>query len=165
MKEIKLTQGKVALVDDDDFEYLNQWKWYAKLDNGNWYALRNTHVGGKIKTIQMHVLITPVPQGFIRDHKDGNGLNNQRDNIRICTHTENKHNRKKSLKPKTSIFKGVTWYRRLQKWQAQIEHDNKNIYLGVFTSEVDAAKAYDKKAQELFGEFANINFKGVTTHD
>ena len=91
------------------------------------------------------------------DHIDGNGLNNQRNNLRKATHQENMMNRQ-SNKNSSSQFKGVHWYERTNKWQARITFNQKRISLGYFTSEIDAAKTYNKKALELFGEFAKLNF-------
>src|SRR5690348_11276017 len=107
MKKIKLTQGKYALVDDADFEYLNQWKWQAKKCSDTlFYAHRTQRYGlrseNKKHHFKMHKLILKSPKGFEIDHEDGNGLNNQRKNLRICTHSQNGMNKK--LKSK-----GVSW--------------------------------------------------------
>lgn len=158
MKEIKLTRGFVTLVDDEDFQYLNQFKWYAfKNHNRNYYAARRkTNPGGTSKTVFMHREIINPSIGNQVDHKSRNSLDNTRANLRECTPAQNSMN-KKNQNGSKSQYKGVTIFGG--KWKAQITCNNKGIYLGLFTSEALAALAYDNKAKELFGEFANLNFK------
>jgi hypothetical protein len=159
MKMIPLTQGKFALVDDEDFEYLNQFKWCADKIGIKWYCGRNIVIGTNKKFIRMHRIILglEIGDGKHTDHIDGNGLNNQRSNLRICTNAENRYNQKK--KQGSSIYKCVSWNKKTMKWISKITFKGKQIYLGSFNIEEDAAKAYDKKAMELFGEFARTNFK------
>lgn len=145
-KCIPLTQGKAALVDDEDFDKLNQYKWcfdgqYAQRKVGN-------------KTIRMHRVILDSPQV---DHIDGDGLNNQRSNLRVCTHTQNQMNRAKH-KIMSSKYKGVSWNKPTEKWRARIETNQGSLYLGLFEVEEEAARAYDEAAKENFGEFARLNF-------
>jgi hypothetical protein len=160
MKEIKLTQGKVALVDDEDFEYLNQWKWCAGEHGKTFYVRRNGYINGKRRTIQMHWLIMGDMEGKEIDHKDGNGLNNQRDNLRFGTHRQNGMNcRKRGSKSK---YKGV--YIQFVDGKcpiigAGIKLNGKSVYIGRFKTEEEAARKYDEIALKEFGEFANINFK------
>ena len=162
MKEIKLTQNKVALVDDDMFEELNKYTWCAtrSINSKNtFYAKRNKHGGRKVrKGIHMHRVILNTPDGMETDHIDGNGLNNQRYNLRPCTRQQNNANRK-PYPDMSSEFKGVNWRKDRDKWRAYIKMDRKYIHLGHFDSETDAAHAYDAKAIELFGQFARPNFK------
>jgi hypothetical protein len=159
MKTISLTQGKVALVDDENFEWLSQFKWYARKhilkNRTNWYAVRNiTVASGKQKTVQMHRIIAAVA-GFPQiDHRDGNGLNNQRENLRPATCRQNQHNQRKRISC-SSKFKGVCWDRQNGKWRADIRLPGYRLHLGLF--EEDAAKAYDKAARQLFGEFSFTN--------
>jgi len=137
MKEIKLTQGKVALVDDEDFEYLNQYKWYASQG----YAKRRGN-------IMIHQQL-----GFYEgDHLDGNGLNNQKYNLRFCTSAQNNMNRQKRNNCK-SKYKGVSRQKHGIKWIAYIN----GKYIGSYDIEEQAALAYNHKAKELFGEFARLN--------
>ena len=157
VKEIQLTQGKVALVDDADYEWLNKLKWHAIKDKWNWYA---NHVDGHTN-IRMHVLILQTPKGMQSDHKDGNGLNNQRNNLRICTSSENTQNSRVRNQSKYSQFKGVSWHKYKNKWVAGIKINGVRREIGAFHNEIDAALAYDKEAEELFGEFARLNFKEV----
>jgi hypothetical protein len=151
MKEIKLSKGFVAQVDDEDFEYLNQFKWYVYIDRVYRYALRRDNKSRK--RIKMHRVILNASDNILVDHIDHNGLNNQRNNIRLCTNTQNQWN----MKGRRNGFKGVS----IEKYsfRAAIKYQNKTIHLGSFKTEEDAAKAYDKKATELFGEFAYLNFR------
>ena len=157
MKEILLTQGKTAQIDDEDFEYLNQWKWYAVRSHRCWYAQRNIRLGQNKRTvIQMHRQLMN-PEGTLQvDHKDRDGLNNQRANLRICTLSQQRQN--EGARQGTSQFRRVCWHKAANKWAAHIGMNGKQIYLGVFDTEEEAARAYDAKARELFGEFAYLNF-------
>lgn len=153
MKEIPLTQGKATLVDDKDYEWLNQYKWCAHNRHGLCYVVRSLNPG----TVQMHQLILTPPLGYQCDHIDGNGLNNQRANLRICTNTQNSHNRIVQ-KGGSSRFKGVCYYKSTGKWRPRIHTNGKHISLGLFTTEIEAAQAYDEAALEYFGEYARLNF-------
>lgn len=162
MKEIPLSQGKVALVDDCDYDYLMQWKWYATKGEVTWYAKRSVHnkLTQKKDTVCMHRLILGVenPKLYV-DHKDHDGLNNTRSNIRVCTPSQNNLNRKKSVG--RSKYKGVFFVpidTRIKKWRASIDVNGRRFRLGAFKTEEDAARAYDAKAVELQGEFAYLNF-------
>jgi len=158
-KFIQLTQGKVALVSDHRFEYLNQWKWYARRDRNNWYAVREED-GDKIR---MHRLIMGVTDPTILvDHQDGDGLNNQDDNLRKCTNTQNLYNRRIN-KNSTTGYKGVTWGKKERKYLARIKVNQKTLPLGEFIDPKQAAKAYDTAARHYFGEFARTNFNEGTT--
>lgn len=148
MKRILLTRGKYALVDDEDFDWLtSNWKWHFS----SGYAQTNFRLddGGRI-TMKLHRLLISVPAGSELDHINGDGLDNRRVNLRLCTHQENMRNRPKN-KNKAG-YKGV--YKNHARWQAAIKHNGKKIYLGNFSKPEEAAKAYDLKAKELFGEFA-----------
>lgn len=155
MKEIPLTQGKVALVDDEDYEELSKYKWYAIKGKVTYYAVRNIKAPTKSgqRMIQMHQVITGK---LGMDHADGDGLNNQKYNLRDVVENGNSWNRRPQAKG-SSIYKGVS-KRRDNAFIAGIRQYNKRIHLGTFSSEVEAAKAYDVKARELFGEFARTNF-------
>ena len=157
MKKIKLTQEKFALVDDEDYEYLNQWKWCAAFIKGGWYASRKETVGFKQeKNIFMHIIIMKTKEGEMVDHKDHNGLNCQKNNMRVCNSMQNSWNRK-NKQNSYSKFKGVGWYSKTNKWVCRITVHKKTIHLGYFCSEIKAALVYDKAAQKHFGEFAYLN--------
>lgn len=150
MREIVLTQGKVALVDDEDYEFLNQFKW---LYHNKGYADRNLpRVNSKQKRQSMHRLINNTPEGFETDHIDGNKLNNQRSNLRMATPSQNQWNTNKRIN-NTSGFKGVSWHKGTKKWQAKINFKGKRKYLGLFDTPEAASQAYESKAKELFAEF------------
>lgn len=154
MKEIKLTQGLVALVDDEDFEYLNQWKWHAHREVNNIYAFRTPKYN---EVIRMHRVVLNVTDKNIEvDHRDRNGLNNQKYNLRKATHAQNGANRRPS-KNSTSKYLGVYWSRERNRWCASISKNYKTYLIGRFITEEEAALAYNKKAIELHGEFANLN--------
>ena len=159
MKEIPLTQGKVALVDDDDFEWLSQFKWYAVKFGRTFYAVRQApRVNGKQRTIWMHREVLGLKPGDPRvDHRDGDGLNNQRMNLREATHRQNMMNSRG--RSGSSRFKGVDWDKRAKKWRARISVNGKKKHLGYFIDEEEAARAYDEKAKKIFGEFARVNFE------
>jgi len=158
VKEIKLTQDKVAQVDDADYEWLSAWKWYAKWDGWHWYAMRNSpyDANGKQHTILMHRQILGAQPGEQVDHRNRKGLDNQRHNLRFCTYSQNQANRKKRAGC-MSQYKGVHWDKRAGKWQARIRVHGKWIHLGLFDDEIAAALAYNKAATEYFGEFARPN--------
>jgi hypothetical protein len=162
-KEILLTKGQVALVDEADFDWLNQWSWHARGISRTWYAGRvvRTSPGrrGSRVTIYMHRLILGVGPGEEVDHRDGNGLNNRRGNLRVCSHGQNTMNSQKA-RSKTSQFKGVHWSRSSKTWVVSIRKRSGPRHIKYFKSEVEAAKEYDRVARVWFGEFARLNFPG-----
>jgi len=165
MKTIPLTQGKHAMVDDVDYDFLNQWKWRVlkakrKKTKQVWYAHRTTQRPNR-KPVYMHreVLIRSGCLKFKEcDHFDDDGLNNTRQNLRAATSSQNKSNMRKRIGC-TSRFKGVYWHNKRKKWMAKISCLGKSYWLGVFKNEKDAAKAYDYAALRHFGEFARLNCK------
>ena len=156
MKKIKLTQGQFALVDDWNYDWLNQFKWFAVKGKYTYYAVRAIRINGKRKTIWMHREIMKTPEGMEVDHKDHNPLNCQEYNMRNCTHQQNLCNRQK-YKGCSSKFIGVTWAKHANKWKVAIQFNRKQIHLGLFVSETEAAKAYNKAGKELFKEFVVPN--------
>jgi len=149
---IPLTQGKVTIVDAEDYKRLSKDKWYAANTGGKFYACRSI----KQRTISMHREIMGEPKGMFVDHIDGNGLNNRRSNLRVCTPAQNVQNRR--CMGGSSGYKGVSFIKRDNKWKAEITLNRRRIHIGHFADEISAAKAYDRKAAELFGEFAYLNF-------
>lgn len=165
MKEIPLTRGKVALVDDQDFERVNQYSW-RYIETGKMrkpyavcHRIKTETRFGTLRSMLLHSFILDAKVGEYVDHKDGNGLNNTRDNLRVCTQSQNLANSFKSKTGKrTSQFKGVRLRKDNHKYSAQIVVNDKYIHLGFFTDEIIAAKAYDEAAFNNFGEFARLNF-------
>ena len=162
MKRIPLTQGKFAIVDDEDFDWLNQWKWSAFKCPHTFYVERSIYSRDtkKARTVRLHreILGLKKDDGKQADHINGSGLDNRRCNLRVCTRSENNRNMQKQFKICSSKYKGVNWRKNRKKWRAEICKDYKHIHIGYFDSEIEAAEAYDKKAKELFGEFARTNF-------
>lgn len=160
MKIIPLTQGKIALVDDADYDRLNQWRWYAAKYGRTFYALRNSsQKNGKRRTIYMHRKILNLVPGDpkISDHVDGNGLNNQRRNLRTVTQFQNALNTAANFNS-SSRFKGVSWDRSNKKWQVHIKVNVRKVFLGRFSDEISAALAYDRAANIHFAASARLNF-------
>jgi hypothetical protein len=154
MVEISLTQDKVALVNDEDFELVSQYNWHIAR---NRYAVTKTsRKNAPRKDILMHRLIMRAEKGQQVDHINGNGLDNRRENLRFCTHAENQHNI--SYGYGKSRYKGVHWHKNREKWCSAICYNSKKIYLGSFSSEIEAARAYDEAAKQYFGAFAHLNF-------
>lgn len=146
MQRIPLTQGKFALVDKSDFEYLAQWKWrIARKRKGSneFYAARSDWNKGHQRNIWMHRVITKCPTGMVVDHINGDGLDNRRRNLRVCTNSQNQWNRRISKRNKTGE-KGVSVDPKgsNKKWHASISVSGKSISLGYFTTKTEAAKAY-----------------------
>lgn len=158
MKEIPLSQGKVAMVDDADFAWLMQFSWHVHRGSNTLYAF--SVVGSSTNPnrphFYMHRLILGAEKGSYVDHIDHNGLNNQRDNIRLCTPRQNMMN--KRGQSKTSRFKGVLYRKRRKAWQAKIYLNYRLTHLGTYDTELDAALAYDKAARFHFRDFALLNF-------
>jgi hypothetical protein len=148
MKEITLTRGKVALVDDADCEWLSQWKWRSRLANKRyWYAATG-------RTTLMHRVILGLVGRQVCDHIDGDTLNNQRYNLRESSYAGNAQNRNKQSK---TIFKGVHFNKRQGRFAVRVRVNGMKRHVGYFDDPVDAAKAYDRAALESYGEFARTN--------
>ena len=159
MKEVSLTKEQIALVDDKDYEFVSQYKWFAVEVNDGYYAGRkSSRKLGKQKTLYMHRLIMDACYSQEVDHINGNGLDNRRENLRLCTHAENMHNRKVTSEG-SSKYKGVSWHKSKKKWASRIWLNNKQIHLGYFKDEIEAAQVYNNAALKYHGDFALLNFK------
>jgi hypothetical protein len=158
MKLIQLAQGKSTMVDDQDYGALVQHRWSERVWGQTSYAMATIYFGDyKQKTVRMHRLIMEAPKGSIIDHVDGNGLNNQRVNLRFCTQSQNMGNMRGKMG--TSKFKGVCLPKGRSKWLSQIRVNGASRFLGYFDIAKDAARAYDISALAIHGEFAKINFQ------
>jgi len=160
MKIILLSNQKdFAIIDDEDEELVSKYKWQLD-DNrrGHKYAITNYYENGKRKSIRMHRLIMNPPKGVILDHINNLGLDNRKENLRMCNYSNNNWNRRKQFNGQTSSkYKGVCFDKSTKKWMASIRINRIEKNLGRFKEEKDAAKAYNEMAKKLFGEFAKLN--------
>lgn len=168
MKHIFINSKKYGLkavtVDDEDYELVSQFAWQIRKPKKTFYAIRDTYVSRRRghkrerKFESMHRLIMGISDKKVYvDHKDHNGLNNQKSNLREATHTQNLANTYKYKHNGTSKYKGVSLEKTSGKWKARIGVGNKVIALGRFDKESDAAICYNDAALKYFGEFASIN--------
>ncbi len=151
MKQIYLTQNQITLVDDKDFEELNQYKWYFTAQG---YAARDTRVNGKRVQILMHRLLLNPPKGLFTDHKDKDKLNNQRNNLRVATKAQNGWNVNPRKRNKSGHL-GVYFFKRDKTWQAQLTYLGKRIHLGYFKEIEDAIKARKLASKRYYGVFSS----------
>jgi len=155
MKLIPLTQGQFAMVDDDDYDELSKFKWQVYTSKRHiMYAIRTTPDD---KTVYMHRSILKITDRYLfTDHRDHNGLNNQKDNLRKATMAENNANRRR-FKKGTSIYRGVWFDSYYGVYKVQISENGRKVHLGRFKNEIDAAKAYNEAAIKYHKEFAFLN--------
>lgn len=151
MREIETTNGMTILVDNEDYDVVKNYNWFAMKKGDRWYAVTNKN--GYVR-VYMHKLIVDYDEV---DHANRNGLDNRKINLRNCTRSQNNQNQRKRLGA-SSKYKGVSWKSDLQKWRAKIYVRYQEIHLGYFENEIEAARAYDEAAREHFGEFARTNF-------
>lgn len=150
MKKIQTSKpNEFAIVDDEDYEYLNQWKW----SYSNGYAIKRNQKS----SIGMHRLILKVPNNMVIDHINHNRLDNRKENLRICSKKQNSYNQKWKKENNYSKYKGVTWAKHTKRWKVSIKKDSKTKFLGYFNSEIEAAKKYNEAALTYFGEYAKLN--------
>ncbi len=148
MKQIPLTRGKFAIVDDEDFEFLNQWKWHYSVD----IKKGNGRAANRDRKYMHRILLNPPDKQMI-DHKNGNSLDNRRQNLRFCTVSQNMMNSKPPKNSKSGI-KGVSWHDRSKKWLTKIKYNGKFIHIGLFDNKEIAGEFYKAASLDLFGEFA-----------
>lgn len=156
-RKIELTQGYFALVDAEDFELVSKFSWHASVQRGKVYADGITGKRPNRKRIRMHRMIMQCPPDMLVDHIDGNSLNNQKSNLRLCNNTENVRNQA-GHRDRAGKFKGVIFQKERNKYCAKLSFNGKLVYSKRYSNEVDAAKAYDMLARKYFGEFARTNF-------
>jgi len=152
LKKIKLSNGEFTLVDDKDFNYLNQFRWY--LNGTSKYAIRYGKIDNKPRVIFMHKEVMSISKGTEVDHINRRTLDNQKNNLRLCTRLQNQGNSEK-YRTNKSGYKGVSWHKKSGKWQAYIGDERK--YLGIYKIKEEAALAYNNAARERYGEFAYLN--------
>lgn len=154
MKEIPLTKGFKAIVDDEDYEYLTQWKWRASPSGKLIYAIRTIKINGHNKNVLMHRDVIKCPAGMFTDHINRNTLDNRKANLRVCSRLQNNVNT--VHKRNKSGYIGV--YISGKKWRVKVTHNKKVIGFGTFDNPIDAARVYDDIVRKLHGEFAVTNF-------
>lgn len=151
--------GHPVLIDDEDVDRVSKHSWVVRHRGRASYVVPKSMKMAMAKTghSALHRFILSAEKGTIVDHKNRNGLDNRRENLRICSLNENAANRRSPLRSKSG-FKGVTYHKQSGKWQGAIKINGKHVHLGLFDSAEDAAKAYDARAHEAHGEFACLNF-------
>jgi hypothetical protein len=158
--QVTLTRGKVATIDDGDLPLVSEYRWWARKSLNTWYAFGNKR-GNSRERISMHRLIMGAIDGESVDHIDGDGLNNQRENLRRCTQAENMRNTRLRIDNQTG-YRGVCYEKRRNLYIASISIDRRRISLGYFPDPINAARAYDQSAREHHGEYASLNFPDST---
>lgn len=161
---IPLSQGKVAVIDFEDFDLVRGMKWHAnKGGHGLYYAVRNVPLADGTRTAaKMHRVITGCPPGLEVNHINGDGLDNRRQNLQVCTSQQNAWARCRKKNGTSSKYRGVLWSKQSKRWRARLMHNDKRLHLGYFNIEEDAARAYDTAAIKYFGEHAAPNFPTQT---
>lgn len=149
---IKLNKNMITLVDDDVFEYLNQWRWSCSKN----YVIRHGLENGKYKTIYMHRVVNCTPDGYDTDHINGDKLDNRKCNLRAVTKSQNNCNKSKQSN-NTSGYKGVSWHKGSNSWQSYIKINGKVRFLGYFKEREDAAKAYNSASNQIHGKYGRFN--------
>lgn len=153
--EIKLTQDKIAIIDDEDFSLISLYKWHYHKHSDKYGGYAATSVN-KIR-IYMHKLILNVGKEHTVDHINHNKLDNRKINLRKCSQSENNKNKPKIKRNTSSKFKGVYFDKYSNSWKAQISINNHTTHIGRFKNEIEAAKAYNEACKKHYGEFANLN--------
>lgn len=158
-KELPLSRGRVALVDDDDFDWLNQWKWFIV---GPGYAGRLKRTAGTTASIYLHRFIMDAPADWRVDHINSDKLDNRRANLRLVSSRQNQQNRQVAAHS-TSGYKGVCWHKRFAKWHVRITVNGHRLHLGYHADLETAARLYDAAARHFFGEYARLSYPHTPT--
>lgn len=157
-RRIRLTQGKFAIVDSEDYARLIRYKWCAVKCYNTFYAVRKNRGKNARGNIRMHRVIIGVDKGYSVDHINHNGIDNRRSNLRAATHAENLRNTLRRCSNESSRYRGVCWNKTNKKWRSNITVNFEQKHLGYFSDEISAAKAYDAAAKKYHCEFAVLNF-------
>jgi len=157
-REIQLIKFGKAIIDEEDYDYISQWKWYLLKRDRNFYAVRNIVINGKHSILSMHrgILRLSHGDGKVVDHKDRNGLNNCKVNLRLCDFFLNGYNCR-TYKTNTSGYRGVSFQKANNKWKSYINYNGKLIYCGLYFSALEAAIAYNESAKKYYGNNAVLN--------
>jgi hypothetical protein len=156
---VPLTRDKCTIIDEPDLALVGNRKWFAVNRGKDWHAMRTEGGRSKRRSVYMHRVIMGAADGLEIDHKNHNGLDNRRANLRECTHRQNRQNQVTRDETKTSRFRGVSWSKKRGVWIAAVCINGRQTYLGGYELEEQAARAYDAAAVRHFGEFANPNFQ------
>ncbi len=161
LKTLELTQGQVAVIDDTDFDNLKAFNWFAVKDRDRWYAATSiVRDDGKRQLLRMHRFVADAPAEMQVDHINGNGLDNRRSNLRVCTHQENQWNRQAAPRNSTTGLQGVNYNKANKNFRAAIKHNKKSIHLGVFSTKEAAFEAYKAASIKFKGEFSPYHRQG-----
>ena len=163
-RRIYLGEGKFTIVDEQDYYRYNDFSWSPQKKSRTYYAIRViSNCEKTLRIVSLHREIMNEPKGLLVDHKNGDGLDNRRANLRTATRFDNIHNRRKRKTKTSSRYTGVHIDKETGRWVVRIRNRGKRIWLGSFAEEEEAAKAYDRAARKYYGEFARLNFPEETS--
>jgi hypothetical protein len=163
-RRIPVGEGKFAIVDPSDFYWLNNFHWSFRTRCRCFYAIRFfNNPNGRLQLVQLHRDLMKAPKGLLVDHRNNDGLDNRRANLRLATPSQNNQNRRKTRSKTSSRFLGVHFVKSSRRWAAYTKYQGKKVWLGSFDNEIDAARDYDEAASRFHGEFARLNFANPAT--